>query len=229
MKLRRIAYHIILLGLAGVCHVRAAAQLIDGQPVLKTDTITTPFYNSVWYFTATDTLVQTTYAAIEINAYQPNRTKKKSYDRLQQKVIKVYPYAKVAGDVMLAYGKLCQTVTDPKEQAKLLDEAEDELKAQFEKDLRSMTISEGVILIKLIDRETGKTSYGLVRELKGKFSAFMWQSVARLFGHDLKDDYDPNGEDVWIENTCKMIEDGTIPVERRQANPFVNKSLSSGR
>jgi hypothetical protein len=92
-----------------------------------------------------------------------------------------------------------------------------------------MTISEGVILIKLIDRETGKTSYGLVQELKGKFSAFMWQSVARLFGHDLKDDYDPNGEDVWIENTCKMIEDGSIPVERRQVNTFINQSLSSGR
>jgi hypothetical protein len=207
----------------------ANSQVIDGWPVIKSDTITTSFYNSIWYFTSKDTLVQTTYAAIEINAYQPNRSKKKSYDRLQQKVIKVYPYAKVAGDVMLAYGKLCQSITDAREQAKLLDQAEDELKTQFEKDLRSMTISEGVILIKLIDRETGKTSYGLVQELKGKFSAFMWQSVARLFGHDLKDDYDPNGEDVWIENTCKMIEDGSIPVERRQVNTFINQSLSSGR
>jgi hypothetical protein len=228
MKLRILSYY-LALGMASLVHSNARSQVIDGAPVLRTDTISTPLFNSIWYFTAKDTLVQTTYAAIEINAYQPNRSKKKSYDRLQQKVIKVYPYAKVAGDVMLAYGKLCQTVTDPREQAKLLDQAEEELKAQFEKDLRSMTISEGVILIKLIDRETGKTSYGLVRELKGKFSAFMWQSVARLFGHDLKDDYDPNGEDVWIENTCKMIEDGSIPIERRQVNTLINQNLSSGR
>ena len=96
---------------------------------------------------------------------------------------------------------------------------------QFEKDLRNMTVSEGVILVKLIDRQTGATGYELLRSMKGKFSAFMWQSVARVFGQNLKDDYDMNGEDVWIENIVALIEDGTIPVADKTVDPFGVNSL----
>ena len=83
-----------------------------------------------------------------------------------------------------------------------------------------MTVSEGVILVKLIDRQTGETGYQLLQELKGKFSAFMWQSIARLFGQNLKDDYDADGEDVWIENIVALIEDGSIPVANKSVDPF---------
>lgn len=206
----------LLLSMLVWCVLSAHAQM----EVLRVDTFTTVYYNSVWWVTTTDTLVQATLAPIEIWGNCKNARKKKSYDRLQAKVIKVYPYARMAGDVMQQYAVRCQSVSDPHEQARLLDQAEESLKQQFEKDLRSMTISEGIILIKLIDRETGKTSYKLVQELKGRFSAFMWQSVARIFGHDLKDDYDPNGEDVWIENTVLMIEDGTISVPRKSIKVF---------
>lgn len=185
-----------------------------------TDTINTPKFNSIWRIGNGDTLVQMTWAPVMVYAYAPNRHKKKSYDRLAEKVIKVYPYAEAAGDIMSMYGKLCESVTDQKERERLLNLAEKELKSQFEKDLRNMTISEGIILIKLIDRETGNTSYQLVRDMKGKFSAFMWQSVARVFGHNLKDDYDPLGEDMWIENIVLQIEDGTIPVAHRKIDPF---------
>ena len=94
------------------------------------------------------------------------------------------------------------------------------MKAQFEKDLRDMTVSEGVILIKLIDRQTGDSSYNLLRELKGKMSAFMWQGVARVFGHDLKSEYQAEGDDVWIENTIELIENGTIPVTLKKVKPI---------
>jgi hypothetical protein len=83
-----------------------------------------------------------------------------------------------------------------------------------------MTVSEGVILVKLIDRQTGETGYELLRQLKGKFSAFMWQSIARVFGQNLKDDYDGSGEDVWIENIVALIEDGTIQVADKSIDPF---------
>jgi hypothetical protein len=95
-------------------------------------------------------------------------------------------------------------MTDPHQQKQLRDKAEHSIMGQFEIDLRNMTMSEGVILVKLIDRQTGTTGYELLREMKGKFSAFMWQGVARLFGQNLKDDYDVNGEDVWIENIVAL-------------------------
>ena len=69
-----------------------------------------------------------------------------------------------------------------------------------------MTINQGRILIKLIDRQTGNTSYVVLEELKGNLSAFFWQSLARLFGNNLKAHYDPNGEDAEIEKIIKTIE-----------------------
>ncbi len=62
----------------------------------------------------------------------------------------------------------------------------------FNKQVKDLTISQGEILIKLIDRETGYTSYAMVKDLKGGFNAFLLQSVARIFGHDLKETYDPD-------------------------------------
>ncbi|RLD53296.1 MAG: DUF4294 domain-containing protein, partial [Bacteroidetes bacterium] len=64
--------------------------------------------------------------------------------------------------------------------------------------------------IKLVDRETGESSYALVQELRGKFTAFFWQTFARLFGYNLKIKYDPLGEDKDIENIVVMIEQGLI-------------------
>lgn len=206
-----------------------SAQVDTAPRYVVLDTLTTEFYNSVWYVLDGDTLVTATHTAIEVSAKASNRRKKNQYDRLQQKVIKVYPYAHAAAEVMKMYDALCTQITDPKQQKSLLDEAEDVMKKQFEKDLRNMTISEGVILIKLIDRETGNNSYRLVQQLKGKLSAFMWQSVARVFGHNLKDEYEAEGEDVWIEGIVVLIEDGSIPVQLKQVDPFGIKAYSMNR
>ena len=67
-------------------------------------------------------------------------------------------------------------------------------------------------MIKLIDRETGSTSYHLVKELRGSFQAFFWQSLARLFGENLKTEYAPDAEDVMIENIVQQIERGELPL-----------------
>ena len=64
------------------------------------------------------------------------------------------------------------------------------------------------MLIKLIDRETGKTTYTVVKDMRGSFSAFMWQSVAVMFGSNLKDEYDGQGSDKNIEAAIKLIEAG---------------------
>ena len=91
-----------------------------------------------------------------------------------------------------------------------MKQAEDELQAEFGDDLRNLTISQGKILLKLVYRETGASSYDLVAELRGKFRAFFWQAFARIFGFNLKSGYDPEGEDADIEFIVKMIEAGQL-------------------
>ena len=87
---------------------------------------------------------------------------------------------------------------------------EKQLFAEFESQVRKMKVSEGRILIKLLDRQTGQSSYAIIKEFKGGFSAFFWQSVAKLFGHDLKAEYDAMGEDRMIEYIVWEIEMGLI-------------------
>ena len=91
-----------------------------------------------------------------------------------------------------------------------MKQAEDEIEAQFGKELRDLTITQGKILLKLIDRQTSNSSYEIVKDFRGNFRAFFYQSFARLFGYDLKARYDPLGEDADIERIVLMIESGTL-------------------
>ena len=130
--------------------------------------------------------------------------------RLIRHVKKVYPYAKIAGIKLKEYNEILLNTPDKKEQRKILKRAEKELKEEFGDDLRKLTFSQGKILIKLIDRETGDSSFDLVKDLRGGFSAFFYQTFARLFGYNLKTKYDPKGEDSLIELIVMMIESGTL-------------------
>ncbi|MBI9035929.1 MAG: DUF4294 domain-containing protein [Bacteroidales bacterium] len=132
------------------------------------------------------------------------------YRRLIYNVKKVYPYAKLASIKMAEYEYLLKKAETDKERRKLMKRAEKELKSEFGDELENLTFSQGKILLKLLDREVGTSSYYLVAELRGKFSAFMWQSLARLFGYNLKVKYDPNGRDWDIERVVRMIELGRI-------------------
>ncbi len=91
-----------------------------------------------------------------------------------------------------------------------MKQAEQEIKDKYGNELRELTFSQGIILIKLLDRETGETSYKLVQELRGNFTAFWYQAFARLWKFNLKTKYDPEGEDKQIETIIKMIDRGQI-------------------
>jgi len=88
--------------------------------------------------------------------------------------------------------------------------AEKEINKEYGGELKDLTFSQGKILIKLIDRETGETSYDLVQTLRGKFTAFFYQTFARIWGYNLKVRYDPLGEDRQIEAIVRMIELGQL-------------------
>ena len=150
----------------------------------------------------------------EINVYSfkiiKSKRKARKLSRLIKNVKKVYPYAKLAGIKLQEYNEIFLTMSSEKEKRKLIRQVEKELKDEFGDDLRSLTFSQGKILIKLIDRETGNSSFELVQELRGKFIAFFWQTFAKIFGYNLKIKYDPEGEDKNIEIIVLMIENGSI-------------------
>lgn len=132
------------------------------------------------------------------------------YTKLSKKVKKVYPYAQLAGQKLEAYAHQLDSVKTERERKVFYKKVEKELREEYEGELKKLTISEGRILVKLIDRETGNTSYQLVEDLRGKFSAFFWQGLARVFGQNLKSNYDPQGEDREIEFIVQQIEAGLI-------------------
>ena len=149
-----------------------------------------------------------------IRVYAPkvfkNKAKQRQWSRLVRNVKKTYPYAVLAANKMKEYEAILINVENEKEKKRLMKLAEEDLKNQFEKDIRNMTFSQGKILIKLIDRETGETSYAIVKELRGTLSAFFWQSIARIFGANLKDEYDAQGDDKMIEEIVIMIQNGDL-------------------
>ena len=132
------------------------------------------------------------------------------WDRLVYNVKTVLPYAKLAGVKLKEYNTLLVGVKSESEKKRLMKQAEKELKDKFEGQLRNLTITQGKILLKLVDRETGNCSYDLVKELRGTFMAFFWQNIGRLFGYNLKARYDPNGEDHQVATVVYMIENGLI-------------------
>ena len=134
----------------------------------------------------------------------------REYTLLEYKVKKVYPMAKVAAIKLAEYNRVYSTFKTERERKNYVKGVEKELFTEFEDEIRRMKVSEGRILIKLLDRETGNSSYEIIKEFKGGFSAFFWQSVARLFGHDLKAQYDPLREDSMIENIVTQIDLGLI-------------------
>jgi hypothetical protein len=119
---------------------------------------------------------------------------REAYRRLKYNIYKVLPYAKFAAQ---RYDKLQRdlaTTADKRRQKLMIDTCENQIKDLFKREIENLTISQGEILIKLIDRQTGNTSYQMIRDLKGGLKAFMFQSIARVFGHNLKETYDPNEE-----------------------------------
>ncbi len=132
------------------------------------------------------------------------------YQRLIRNIKIVYPYAELARQKFEEMNQEYLALESEREKKKYLNNLEKELLDEFGGELRKLTISQGRLLLKLIDREIGSTSYKILKNYKGSFSAFFWQSLARLFGSNLKSHYDPQGEDRVIEHLIRMYEKGRL-------------------
>jgi hypothetical protein len=139
-----------------------------------------------------------------------SQKEKLKWDKLKRDVKAAYPYAVLASMKLAEMDSQLVHIKGEKERKAFNEKCEKELTDQFEADMRNLTATQGRILFKLIDRETGSTTYQLIKERRGSFSAFMWQSVAFVFGNNLKGEYDPTGEDKGIEECVQLIELGVL-------------------
>lgn len=114
-----------------------------------------------------------------------SRREQRRYSKLIRNFKKVYPYAKLINKTMDDLEKDIEDIPTDRLKQQYIRHREKQLRKQYGKEIKKLTISQGLLLIKLIDRETGDTSYQILKELKGGLLAGTFQGLARLFGHDL--------------------------------------------
>ena len=155
----------------------------------------------------TDTLPSITLQIFEVTERLPRKLRKQRerWTRLRNAVYVTYPYAKSAARILKDVNSRLATLENKKERKAYLASKEKELKAEFGDKLENLSIYQGKVLMKLIDRETGENCYEIIKELKGGFNARLWQTVAFFFGGNLKSEYDYE-EDRDIEEIVQEIE-----------------------
>jgi len=134
----------------------------------------------------------------------------RKYQRLVYNLKKTYPYAVLVRKRLAEVNEAMKHLDTEKERKEYMKKVEKSVFAEYEGDMRNMTITQGRLLIKLIDRETQNTSYVLIKDYRGKLSAAFWQGIARIFGTNLKSEYDPEGEDALIESIIQEIDAGRL-------------------
>jgi len=133
----------------------------------------------------------------------------RKYYRLVYNFAKVYPYALVAKEIVFeADSTIKEDNLKYIRKDKYVGAITSGLFKTFEKPLRNLTINQGQLLMKLIDRECGVSSYSIIKDFKNRYAAGFWQGIAKLFGSDLKKHYDPFGEDAATEELVRQWEEG---------------------
>ncbi len=154
-----------------------------------------------------DTLPAGNLQYIFIHAPMPPAMRKRyeKWTRLRNAVYVTYPYARKAGAIINDINQHLATLP-PGERKKYISSREEELKKEFTKPLTNLSVYQGRVLMKLINRQTGNNCYELIKEYRGGFQARFWQTVAFFFGSSLKQPYDPANEDREIEAIVLEVE-----------------------
>ena len=109
--------------------------------------------------------------------------------KLNRDVKKVYPYAVRAGRILVEIHIAIDSLERRRDERRYLRELDRRLKAEFKEELMNLTVTQGKLLVLLLDRETGYSCHAIVKDLKGGINAFFWHNVGRLFGYNLKKGY----------------------------------------
>ena len=128
------------------------------------------------------------------------------WTRLRNAIYVTYPYAKRAGLVMNDINAQLIAINSKEARKKYIQSREKELKKEFTDPLTNLSIYQGKVLMKLINRETGNNCYEIIKEYKGAFTARFYQTVAFFFSSNLKQPYDKNGEEAEMEKIVQEVE-----------------------
>lgn len=150
----------------------------------------------------------------DVYVYPPLKFKNKKQERFYWRIVrdvkKTLPYAKmISRDMEFADEELAK-IQDPKARRRWWNKYEKYLFQKYEQDFRGMYASQGQMLMKLMDRESDRTSYELIKQYRGKASANWWQFVAKLFKNDLKEEYDAQDKDKIVERVINLVEAGQL-------------------
>lgn len=132
------------------------------------------------------------------------------YRRLVAAVKAVYPIAQLAKERMAEMEEELCRLPNKKAQKAYIKRVYEEIKEEYTPVLKHMTRTQGRVLLKLIDRETEYTAYEILKDFRGSFIAGFWQGVSRIFGQNLKSEYDKEGEDRMIEQIVLYYEAGLL-------------------
>ena len=150
----------------------------------------------------------------EVWVYPPmrfkNKKQEKFYWRTVRDVKKCLPYAKMITKDMAYADEELAKLPDNKSRKKWWHAFKRQLFKKYEKDFRGMYASQGMMLMLLLDRETDRTSYELIKQYKGKAAANFWQFIAKLFKNDLKEEYDATDKDRITERVINLVEAGQL-------------------
>jgi len=139
-----------------------------------------------------------------------NEKERREYNKLVRDVKKTLPYAKLVYETLIETYEYIETLPDDKTKDAHLKKMEKELFSQYKPELKKLTLSQGKLLIKLIDRECNQSSYQLVGAFLGKFRAGFWNIFASMLGANLKSEYDPKGKDAMTERVVMLVERGML-------------------
>lgn len=148
-----------------------------------------------------DTIPQSWLPTVEVKAIQTKAVAKfwRDWTRLRNAVYVTYPYAKSASKVINEVNAQLVNVKDERTRKQIIKAREKDLKKEFADKVTNLSVYQGKVLMKLINRETGNNCYEIIKEYKGGFNAGFWQAVAFVFGSNLKQPYEPKEEDREIE------------------------------
>lgn len=155
-------------------------------------------------------------------AQNPSKRDSKEYaERIQfyrknyraiKNILKVYPYAVRTREIMDSLNTMLATTKSESAKKKMISDTEKMLFQQYESAIRTMSVSQGRVLLKMIARETNLTGYDIIKNYKGAFSAGFWYSVGKLFKADLKTEYHKEAEDSVYEKILERYEDGKYKI-----------------
>ncbi len=160
-----------------------------------------------------DTLAMLVFNPITIYPRERFRNKKEEefYWKTVRDVKKTLPYAKLISKMLVDIDRDMAALPNDKARKKYMEDKEDELLETYKPILKKFTLSQGKMLIRLVDRQCDKTSYQLIKQFRGGFRAVFWQGFAKMFGANLKTTYDPNNEDDRIvERVITLVEAGQL-------------------